>query len=109
MRYQLRYLPSFVEDYWDTLQYISHELYAPQAARRLLDHTDKSIAMLADSPRFGKIFVTLEGKETPYRRLVVRKHIIFYRIDEQAQTVFIHRIVYGARDLERIVDKLPND
>ena len=109
MRYELRYLPSFVEDYWETLYYISYKLYAPQAARRLLDRADTIIAKLAENPKLGRKYITLNGNETPYRRLIVRNHIVFYRIDEDAQEVRVHRIVYGGRDLDRIVGELPRD
>ena len=106
MSYKLRYLPSFVEDYWQTLHYISHKLHAPQAARRLLHQTDHAIAALADDPRLGSPYITLDGKETGYRRLIVKNHIVFYRVDEQAREICVHRIVYGRRDLERIVREL---
>jgi len=107
MPYKLKYLPSFINDYWQTLHYISYTLYAPQAAWRLLNHTDIAIARLTDNPRLGKVYITLDGRETPYRRLIIRNHIVLYRIDEDAQQVNIHRIVYGRRDLDRIVGELP--
>ena len=109
MPYKLRYLPSFVEDYWQTLHYISYNLYAPQAARRLLDQAEAAIAKLADNPNLGRVYITLDGKETPYRRLVIKNHIVFYRVDDETREIRVHRIVYGRRNLERIVGELPRN
>lgn len=109
MQYELKYLPSFIEDYWETLHYISNVLHAPQAANKLLDDADRAIAALAYDPKLGREYIKLDGTNTPYRRLLVKNHVVFYRVDDENHKIYIYRIVYGRRNLEHIIGKLPDE
>ena len=37
-------------------------------------------------------------KSKKYRKAVIKNYIMFYRVDEEKQTIYIMRFIYGRRD-----------
>ena len=42
--------------------------------------------------------------DTTYHRVYVRKYAVIYRVDEESNTVYIHRVIHGSRNFRRGVD-----
>ena len=68
----------------------------PSAAEALATKIEKNIRLLSDNPHLGQIPREEELTKLGYRYLVVENYLIFYIIERQ--TIYIHRILHGARD-----------
>jgi len=55
------------------------------------------LRLLAANPYLGRVPKDVALLDLGYRYLIVQNYLIFYVIEER--TVFVHRIVHGARDL----------
>ena len=42
-------------------------------------------------------------KEQGYRRAVIKRYVMLYRVAEEEQTVYVLRFFYGARDYEKLL------
>ena len=42
-------------------------------------------------------------KEKGYRKAIIKNYIMFYRADEENDTVYIMRFLYGRRDYIRLI------
>ncbi|MDR0916475.1 MAG: type II toxin-antitoxin system RelE/ParE family toxin [Oscillospiraceae bacterium] len=97
--YAIRYTPLAREDLLDVLRYISEESDAPTSARRILDKIESDIALLRENPYIAPLsrdrYLSTQG----YRALVSGKYLVFYKVDDDAATVVVHRVVYGKRNL----------
>lgn len=96
MNYKLIVMPATLEDMDNIYDYITQTLCAPTAANNLLNKLLQEMERLKDFPLSGEIQPNTENLKREYRRLIVDNYIIFYTVDEQTQTVYIMRVLYGA-------------
>ena len=98
MKYQLIIAEKAETDMTEICTYISQNLYAPEAALSLLDDIDRHILSLEHMPkRFA--LVSDEGLARLGIRLIpVKNYLIFYLVDDHAETVTIARVLYSRRD-----------
>ena len=92
------------DDLVETAMYILQN--QPAAATRFIPAARASFERLAGHPEIGRNYKTTHPRLQGIRLWRVRgfeKYLIFYRADEQ--TVFIERVLYGGRDLERILEE----
>lgn len=76
----------------------------PSAASRFVREASKTFDQLAQQPEMGRRYETTHPRLQGLRVWRIRhftKYLIFYRVTEE--TVFIERVLYGGRDLERIL------
>ncbi|ULQ60416.1 type II toxin-antitoxin system RelE/ParE family toxin [Brucepastera parasyntrophica] len=93
--------PAAKSDLEEIKQYISDELYNPQAALRIISDITRRIRLLQEFPETGAPLSSIVEIETPYRFLVCGKYLTFYRFEKD--TVFVDRILYGRRDYLKIL------
>ena len=77
----------------------------PAAGLRFIPAARASFERLTEHPEIGRRYETTHPRLQGVRIWRVRgfeKHLIFYRTDEQ--TVFIERVLYGGRDIERLLE-----
>ena len=103
MSYNVVLVSSFYKDANEIYEYLSQRLGAQQAAERLLEESYRRAQKLADSPTLGRIFILADGTQTKFRRVNIRNYALFYYINEEEQTVEIHRLIYSRRNLELIL------
>lgn len=102
--YGVRYAPQALEDLKDLYVYVAHSLRAPGTAKSLTTRIRKAIRELE---RFPEKHPTVEWepwKSRNLRKMPVGNFVVFYRVDEPAGEVMVIRIVYGGRDMERVLD-----
>ena len=58
---------------------------------------------LADFPYSGTMPLYSILKKQGYRVLIVERHLIFYKVDEEKQTVMIHAVVDGRQEYRNLV------
>ena len=100
---KIKLSPLAISDLQEIKSYISDDLSNPIAANRVINQIIDDYTLLETSPEMG---VSLSAKiniTTDYRYLVSGKYIVFYKTD--TEYVYISRILYGARDYIRILDR----
>lgn len=101
--YQLRFTPIAADDLDGIYRYISGHLVAPKAANDLMADIETSIIRLKEFPYSGSPVADDILRSHGYRKLIVKKYIIFYLIDESEKQVVIMRVLYGAQKYENIL------
>lgn len=78
---------------------------SPSAARRFVTAARRTFEQLARQPEMGRQYQTPHPRLQGLRIWRIRgftRYLIFYRATEE--TVFIERVLYGGRDIARILD-----
>jgi addiction module RelE/StbE family toxin len=83
--------------------YIALELKNAQAAIAFLDDVEKSYRNVAENPFMYSLCNDERLRKDGYRKTAIKHYLVLYRVDEAANTVFIVRVVYGARDYSRLL------
>ena len=92
--YAMRLLRIAEEDLSEIINYVAAD--RPSAADLLASKIEKTINLLAKNPQVGRVPNEEELVRLAYRYLVVQNYMLFYTIEEQ--TIYVHRILHGARD-----------
>ena len=95
----LRYLPAAQEDLLSILEFIAKD--SPRRALSLVDKLDERISQLEHHPLLGRLPRHPKLREYGYRVLNIESYLAFYTI--RGQTVEIHRVVHGSRNLDNLV------
>jgi addiction module RelE/StbE family toxin len=95
MRYTIRYLHLAKTDVKEIQNYLSQ--FSPSASAKFLADLKEKITNMASMPGMYEAY----HDNPSYRRMVVSNYLVFYKVDDIKQTVEIHRILHGARDLSR--------
>lgn len=93
--------PTANDDLMAIREYITKDLDSSEAAANTVNKIIKSIKNLADFPLSGAPLESIIDILNDYRFVVSGNYISFYRyIDDM---VFVDRILYGGRDLMKIL------
>ena len=98
-KYQIRLLRIAEEDFTEIISFIAAD--NPTAAEAIADKIEKNIELLSGNPMLGRIPRDEDIKNLGYRYIIVQNYIVFYTIEER--TIFIHRILHGARDYKTLL------
>lgn len=103
MSYKLVVTKPAENDLADILQYISKDLSAPKAASDFLDEVLKFYDNISENPLMYALCDNDRLKNKKYRKAIIKNYIMFYRADEENNTVYIMRFIYGRRDYIRLI------
>jgi toxin ParE1/3/4 len=98
-KYQVRLLSIAEEDFTEIISFISAD--NPTAANAIADKIEKSLELLSGNPGIGRVPRDEEIRNLGYRYLITQYYIIFYTIEEK--TIFVHRILHGARNYKTLL------
>jgi plasmid stabilization system protein ParE len=103
MNYSLNITDIAEEDILSTVRYIANVLKNSIAANNLLDEIEKYEKILEDTPGIYPFVYDeyLSGRGLKY--VPIKKHLLFYTIDEKNKIVNIIRFLYGRRDWKNIL------
>ena len=98
MPYKLKYLPSSDLDMAEAEDYLYE--YSPPAADKLALAFAQKTADLIDNPFLYPVY-----EPRPHYRCMTLpyKYLCFYHVDENSQTVEIHRVLRGMRDIPNLL------
>jgi plasmid stabilization system protein ParE len=103
MIYRIKIIKHAQSDMREIYRYIADDLQNQTAAIRRISLIDERIQSLKENPaRFQLIrdrFLASKG----FRMIVVKNHLVFFIIREEANSVSIMRVLYGRRDWLRIL------
>ena len=96
--YTIKFTAHAYKDLENIFEYISKNLYAPQAANRIMNMLDDSINSLSAQPFIAPFisddFLAAKG----LRKLVAEDYIVIYKVIKEACEIIIYRIVNGRTD-----------
>ncbi len=101
-KYTVRLLSLAEQDLHDLITYVAAENVT--AALTLADNIEKKLLTLNAHPWLGKIPNDEQLAAMGYRVLVVDNYLIFYKVT--GKTVYVYRIIHGARDLPYLLKDL---
>lgn len=101
--YKLVYLPLARQDMVDIAGYISRTLANPQAAMVLAEELVKAAGKLTEFPYAHAVYYPIRPLKHEYRKLIVRNYLVLYRVDEEARTATITRVLYAKRDISQLL------
>jgi len=91
------------QDLYEAALYLRER--SPQRARRFVQAARDTFVFLAEQPQIGRRYLSSHPRLQDLHVWHVRgfdRYLIFYRFSED--TLFIERILYGTRDIERILE-----
>lgn len=97
MNYKLIFAPAFENDIDRTFEYISKNLNAPKAAKRLMADINRSISFAEGNPYMYPLcsgHLSLLG----FRKIVIKNYVVIYFIDEDEKTVNFLNLFYGRQN-----------
>jgi len=95
-QYKLIFTNDAIKEMDNIFYYISENLYATSSAQKLMSEIDDAIENLKYMPKAYSVIK--EHLQMEYRRVIVKKYVIIYTIDEEEKKVNIMHIYYGGRD-----------
>jgi len=101
--YQLEYLPIARQDMVEIVKYISQELCNPSAAENLAAEMIDAAENLRSFPYSNVAHFTPKPLKQEYRRLIVKKYVLFYWVNEMEKKIVIARVLYARRDFDNLL------
>jgi addiction module RelE/StbE family toxin len=95
--YKLVFLPQALKDINALTRYISVNLQAPMAARRLKKDIADAATGLTKNPLRHRVYISPRKLQFEYRKLRVKNYVVFYVVKENL--VEIHRVLYSRRNI----------
>lgn len=96
--YEVKFSEECIEEMADIYKYISNNLKADIAAKRLMSEVTNRILDLAESPQLYSKIEKVDKLKREYRRIVVKNYVVLYTIDSEKRTVYISHMIYGRRN-----------
>lgn len=92
---KIKLMPEFVRNLEKIHEYIFFELFAPNAADKILEKVDKEIERLENAPFIHVKIETVNDLILEYRKIIVKNYIVLYTIDEDKNEVYVTHIFYS--------------
>ncbi|MBR6410784.1 MAG: type II toxin-antitoxin system RelE/ParE family toxin [Clostridia bacterium] len=102
-QYKIRYSNEAISDLESIYSYIAVEQLEPASAANLIHTIRDSVRTLNIFPSRHPLMAFSPWKEAGMRYLIVKKHAVFYFVNEDTQTVTISRILSCKRNIPSIL------
>jgi plasmid stabilization system protein ParE len=99
--YKLLFLPRALGDINAITHYISIDLEAPMAARRLKKDIADAAADLTKNPLRHRVYIAQRKLQLEYRKMRVKNYSVFYVVKDNL--VEIHRVLYSRRNISSVL------
>jgi plasmid stabilization system protein ParE len=87
----------------EIVSYMVNELQSPQAASHFLDDVEQAYIRIADNPYLFALCSDKRLQELGYHKVVIKNYLVLYREDEETNTIYVVRIVYGGCDYAKLL------
>lgn len=101
MKYNINYSPKALQDLDEIWDYISKDLFNPDAAEHVVTSILDAIDVLGEFPESGAPLEPHINLDSPYRFVTAGNYIAFYRFEEN--TVFVDRVLYQKRNYTKLL------
>jgi len=103
MKYKIMRTDKAEEQLRAIIFYIADDSGSVDIATTYLDKIETAINRLKDFPRSGNIPRYSILRKQGYLVLIVEKHLIFYKIDDEKKNVTIYAVVDGRREYRNLI------
>lgn len=103
MKYRVMRTDRAQDQIRDIIMYIAEESGSRKTALRYLDKLEKAVLSLGDFPYIGPEPRYSILRNQGYRVLVVGKHLVFYKVNEEEKVVMIYAVVDNRREYRHLV------
>jgi toxin ParE1/3/4 len=103
MNYRILRTDKAEEQLRDIIFYIADNSGNVDIALSYMDKIETAIRHLEDFPESGSIPRYSILKKQGYRVLIVERHLVFYKINEEDKLVIIYAIVDGRREYRNLI------
>lgn len=99
MEYNVLFTEHARDDLKRIHEYIAFELHSPRNASGITMGSLAASKGLTTFPRQNPVYHAEPWRGLQVRFLTYKKYIIFYKVNDEQQTVTVSRIMYGGRDI----------
>lgn len=96
--YEVKITTQAQEQMVEIIDYISYELFAPDAANNLLDKLEENILSLSEFPERYQLIEKEPWRTEGIRKIVVNNFFIYYWIDKAEKKVQVTAVIYEKRN-----------
>lgn len=101
-KYTIRYLPKYVEDLNEIVDYIVLKLYSLDSAINLVNKVEEAILERAYCPLYFEPFKSNRKRKYQYYRIYVDNFVVYYVVIDDIMEV--RRILYKSRDVDQVIE-----
>ncbi len=103
MKYKILRTDKAEEQLREIVFYIADDTGSVDIALEYLDRIEAAINRLDEFPHSGSIPRYSILKKQGYRVVIADRHLVFYKVNEDDQTVIIYAIVDGRREYRNLI------
>lgn len=103
MSYKIRFSETAENDLNEKLQYILEDSQSKSIAGSYLEKVEKAINGLAEFPKMAPISGYRALREKIIRVLPIGKLLVFYKVDEKNELIYIIRLIDGRQEYLQIL------
>ena len=100
-KYEIIYLPAFINQFKTILSYITYNLKNKIAADKLYNEIIEQIEKRSENPLAFEIFKTTRNKEVNWYTIRVKDFTIFYVVE--GNHMILSRIYYSKRNFDKLI------
>lgn len=101
MKWTVNYTNAAEQDLRSIYEYIANTLCTPDTAKNLTRQIMDEILSLDEMPNRYARYDKEPWKDRGLRFFSVKNYVVFYLTNEKTKTIYIIRIMYGGRDIEK--------
>ena len=103
MSYKIQRTDKANDQLHEIIQYIAADSGSVEIALNYLEKIERAITLLKDQPNMGSIPRYLALKRQGYRVLIVERHLVFYKVDDEAHMITLHAVIDGRREYRNLI------
>ena len=103
MQYKIVRTAKADEQLREIIFYIADDSGSVDVALKYLDKIETAIKRLKEFPLSGSIPKYATLRKQGYRVLIVERHLVFYKMNEEEKTVIIYAIVDSRREYKNLI------
>ena len=103
MKYKILRTEKAEQQLRDIIFYIADDSKSIDIALNYLDKREHAITQLEDFPNLGSIPKYATLRKQGYKVLIVERHLVFYKVNEDKKVVVIYTIVDGRREYKNLI------
>lgn len=103
MKHQILRTDAANDQLYEIIRYIASDSGSADVALAYLDKIEQAVMRLEEQPHSGSYPRYAILKRQGYQVLIVERHLIFYKVDDEAQTVTVHAVVDSRREYRYLI------
>ena len=103
MKYRILRTDKANDQLYAIIQYIAEDSGSVDVALKVLDVLEAEIKKLETAPHMGSYPRYSILRKQGYRVLIVQRHLVFYKVDDEKQEVVIYAVVDARRHYVNLI------